>query len=199
MHVDDSVEIFRQSSKSFGWKCKLNWKKNRFFEWNSSKSSRTFRMKLWQNWQNFFSELRFFFRSNTKLNETWLKICKKNREDLSTRRMQFGQRCWTFSPEVWTIIDQSPRTSLKPSKKKPFSKCSSEQVNCSFDNMPKRLQRKFKKLRPCSGKDKKFSVKFFLIDMFLLAGGIQFGPPCLDWYNEKTKKSSLDVRKNHKR
>ena len=61
MHVNDSVEKFHQSSKSFGWKCKLNWKKNRFFEWNSSKSSRTFRMKLWQNWRNFFSELSFFF------------------------------------------------------------------------------------------------------------------------------------------
>ena len=31
--------------------------------------------------------------------------------------------------------------------------------------------------------------------MFLLAGGIQFGPPCLEWYNEKTKTCSLDVRK----
>ena len=32
------------------------------------------------------------------------------------------------------------------------------------------------------------------MDKFLLDGGIQFGPPCLEWY-EKTKKCSLDVRK----
>ena len=33
------------------------------------------------------------------------------------------------------------------------------------------------------------------MDKFLLDDGIQFGPPCLEWYNEKTKKCSLDVRK----
>ena len=121
MHVDDSVEKFRQSSKSFSWKCKLNWEKNGFFEWNSSKSSRTFRMKLWQNWQNFFSELRFFWLEHeVKWNMT--KILQKNREDLSTRRMHFGQRCWTFSPELWTIIDHSPKTSLKISNKVTFLK-----------------------------------------------------------------------------
>ena len=31
--------------------------------------------------------------------------------------------------------------------------------------------------------------------MFLLAGGIQFGPPCLEWYNENTMKYSLDLQK----
>ena len=36
-------------------------KKKGFWKKNSSKSSRTFRMQLWQIWRNFFSELRFFF------------------------------------------------------------------------------------------------------------------------------------------
>ena len=54
----------------------LNWKKS-FRKNNSTKSSRTFRMQLWQIWRNLFSELRFFFRSNTKLNETWQNFAKK--------------------------------------------------------------------------------------------------------------------------
>ena len=61
LHVDDSVEKFRQGSKSIGWKCKLNWKNNRFCEWNFSKSSRTFRMQLWQNWRNFFFRTKICF------------------------------------------------------------------------------------------------------------------------------------------
>ena len=42
---------------------------------------------------------------------------------------------------------------------------------------------------------KSFLTKFFVWDMFILACGIQFGPPCLEWYMENTKKCSLDVRK----
>ena len=61
--------------------------------------------------------------------------------------------------------------------------------------MPKRLQGMFKKLRSYSGKEKNFLSKIFLMDMFLLAGGIQFEPPYPEWYNEKSKKCFLDVRK----
>ena len=35
--------------------------------------------------------------------------------------MQFAQRCGNFSPEVWSIIAQSPKTILKKSKKNNLS------------------------------------------------------------------------------
>ena len=54
------VEKFRQSWKTLYSNSILNWKKA-FRKNNSTKSSRTFRMHLWQIWRNLFSELRFFF------------------------------------------------------------------------------------------------------------------------------------------
>ena len=36
--------------------------------------------------------------------------------------MQFRQCCWNFSPEVWTIIAQSPKTNLKNSERITFLK-----------------------------------------------------------------------------
>ena len=57
---DNFVEKFRQSWKNLCSVSILNWKKA-FRKNNSSKSSRTFRMQLWQIWRNLFSELRFFF------------------------------------------------------------------------------------------------------------------------------------------
>ena len=77
MYVDDSVEKFRQSLNSFSWKCKLNWKKNRFCEWISSKSSRTFRMQLWQNWRNFFFRTNIFFSLEHEVKWNITKFCQK--------------------------------------------------------------------------------------------------------------------------
>ena len=48
-------------------------------------------------------------------------------------------------------------------------------------------------------KGQKKLLNFLLKDMFLVAGGIQFGPPCVEWNTEKTKKWSLDVRKMSKK
>ena len=61
--------------------------------------------------------------------------------------------------------------------------------------MPKRLQWMFKKCAHSPETTKSFLTKLLLIDMFLLACGSQFGPPCLEWYTEKTKKCSLDFQK----
>ena len=65
----------------------------------------------------FFSELRFLpLEPEVKL--TLTNYCKTNPEVLWTRGMQFWQRCWKFSQEVWTIITQSPKTTLKKPQKK---------------------------------------------------------------------------------
>ena len=126
--------------------------------------------------------------------------CKENREVLWTRGMQFWQRCWKFSPEVWTIIAQSPKKRLKNSQKKitfltvllwrsklVLTTCLKDFHDCS------------KKRAHSPERTKSILTKSFLIDMFLLACGIQFGPPCLDWYTENTKKCSLVVRKKNRK
>ena len=105
-----SWKLFAGSSRHFASKSKLNlktkncfWKKFpqtflRRLEWNVDKTDKTF-----------FSELRFLsLELEVKWNMT--NYCEKNREVLCTRRMQFGKCCWNFSPEVWTIIAQSPKT-----------------------------------------------------------------------------------------
>ena len=105
-------KLFAGSSRHFCLRIQTEMKKL-FLKKTSSKSSPTFRMQYWQIWRNFFFRTKIYFRSNTKLNETWQNFAKKNREALWTRGMQFWQRCWKFSPEVWTIIAQSPKTILK--------------------------------------------------------------------------------------
>ena len=78
---DDSVEKFRQTSKSFGskcilddcwnisagssinfaWKTKLNWKTNTFWIKTPQKVLGTLKMQFQQNWRNFPFKTNFFF------------------------------------------------------------------------------------------------------------------------------------------
>ena len=46
---------------------------------------------------------------------------------------------------------------------------------------------------------KSFVKIFFLMHIFLLAWKMQFWRPFLNWYNEKTKESYLEFRKNIKK
>ena len=111
-NFDNFVENFLTKVEKSSLKLDTKLKKKSFLKKNSSKSFRTFRMQFWQNWRNFFFKTKIFCRSKTKSNETWQNFAK-NREVLWTRRMQFGQRCWNLSAEVWRIIAQSPKTILK--------------------------------------------------------------------------------------
>ena len=109
--------------------------------------------------------------------------------------MQFGQCCSNFSPEVWTIIAQSPKTNLKNSKRITFLKVLLWTSELILTTWLKDFNECSKNCAHSPERTKTFLTKSFLIYMLLLAGGIQFGSPCLEWYNEKTKKCSLDVRK----
>ena len=120
--------------------------------------------------------------------------CKENREVLWTRGMQFWQRCWKFSPEVSTIIAPSPKTILEKSKKITFLKVLLWTSKLVLTTCLKGFNDCSKKGAHSPERTKSILTKSFLIDMFLLACGIQFGPPCLDWYTENTKKCSLVVR-----
>ena len=150
-------------------------------------------MHFWQNWLKFFSELSFF-RSNTKLNKK-NKFLQKNPKFIWTRRIQFWQRCGNFLPDVWTIIAQSPKTLLENSKKITFLKVLLWTSKLVLTTCLKDFNDCSKKCAHCPERTKSFLTKFFLLDMFILACGIQFGPPCLEWYTEITKKCSLVVRK----
>ena len=109
--------------------------------------------------------------------------------------MHIWKRCWNFSPEVWTINAQSPKTILKNSKKLTFLKVLLWTSKLVLTTFPNDFIEFSKNCAHSPERTKIFLTKSFLIDMFLLAGGIQFGSPCLEWYNEKTKKCSLDVGK----
>ena len=91
----------------FASESKLNWKKN-VFEKNFLKNSPTFRMQYWQNWRNFFSELRFF-RSNPRLNKTWQNTAKKIEKFFGHAECSFGNSVEKFRPK-------SGRLSLKVRK-----------------------------------------------------------------------------------
>ena len=60
MHVDDSVEKFRRSLKSFGWKCNLNWKKIVFVTGIPQKVLGRIECKFDKTDKTFFWKLRFF-------------------------------------------------------------------------------------------------------------------------------------------
>ena len=126
---DDSVENFRQSSMSFGskcifddcwkisarssinfaWKTKLYWKTNTFLMKTPQKVLGTLKMQFQQKWRNFFSNL-VCFSLEYEVKKNMRIIHKKTEKILRTRRMHVWKRCWNFSPEVRTIIAQSPRT-----------------------------------------------------------------------------------------
>ena len=109
--------------------------------------------------------------------------------------MLIWKRCWNFSPEFWTINAQSPKTILKNSKKTTFLKVLLWTSKLVLTTFPNDFIECSKNCAHSPERTKSFLTKSFLIDMYLLAGGIHFGSPCLVWYNEKTKKCSLDVRK----
>ena len=87
-----------------------------------------------------------------------------------------------------------------PRSPEPFSKCSSEHVNCSFDNHASNISMEIYENIPYCPKmiKKNFCKKFYLMHMFFLAWKRQFWQPFLKWFNGKTKKSYLEVRKNIK-
>ena len=116
------------------------------------------------------------------------KFCKKTREVLRTRRMQFAQRCWNFSPEVWKIIAQSPKTILENSRKIIFLKVLLWTSKLVLTTCLKNVNECSKKCSHSPERTKSFLTNFFLMDMFILAWRIQFGPPSLEGYTEKTKK-----------
>ena len=109
--------------------------------------------------------------------------------------MHIWKHCWTFSPEVWTIIAQSPKTILENSRKITFLKVLLWTSKLVLTTCLKNLNECSKKCAHSPERTKSFLTNFFLMEMFLLDCGIQFGPPCLERYTEKTKKCSLDVQK----
>ena len=69
-------KLFACSSRHFRLRIQTEMKKKLFLKKTSSKSSPTFRMQYWQIWRNFFFRTKIYFRSNTKLNETWENFAK---------------------------------------------------------------------------------------------------------------------------
>ena len=91
----------------------------------------------------------------------------------------FRRKSENFSPTVGIYFKKPTMFS---------SKCSSEHVNCSLITCLKDFNECSKKCAHRPERTKRFLTNFFLMDMFILAWGIQFGPPSLERYTEKTKK-----------
>ena len=91
--------------------------------------------------ETFFFRTKIFCRSQTKSNETWQNFAKIEKFfghvecSLGNAAETFHQRSGGLSLKVWKQFWKI--------RKKTLSMCSCEQVNCSFDNMPKRLQWEF--------------------------------------------------------
>ena len=117
MHFWRLLNYFRREFNNFEWKTKLNWKTNMFLIKTPQKVLGTLKMQFQRKWRNFFSKL-IFFSPESEVKKNMRTIHKKNKKVARTRRMHICKHCWTFSPEVWTIIDQSPKTILKKSQKK---------------------------------------------------------------------------------
>ena len=109
---NDSVENFRQSSKSFGskcifddcwnisagdsinfaWKTKLNRKTNTFLIKTPQKVLGTLKMQFQQKWRNFFFKTKIFLPESEK--KYMRTNHKKTKKVLRTRRMHVWKRCW---------------------------------------------------------------------------------------------------------
>ena len=105
------------SSRHFASKTKLHWKKIVFEQKIPQKVLRRLECNIDKTDEAFFSELRFL-SLEPEVKWSMTNYCRTNPEVLWTRGMQFWQRCWKFSQEVWTIITQSPKTTLKKPQKK---------------------------------------------------------------------------------
>ena len=123
MHFDDSDEKFRQSSKSFGWKCKLNWKKIVFVNGIPQKVLGSIECKFDKTDETFFSKLRFFSLEPEVKKKHDKLLQRKSRSSLDTTSAVLATLLKIFTRGVDDYHSKSENNLEKTSKKDNLSQC----------------------------------------------------------------------------